>query len=93
MNNNCGCPENTRDRDHACKSTVKKPIDIFTPVSIEPTVRAGRIKTHCDRPRICWPTDCNRTCDFIIKQTIYVEIPMHYNVETDIGDSHIDCKA
>ena len=93
MNNDCNC---AACRDTACRSTVKKNIDISTPVRVEPNVRAGRIRTECYRPRICPPTEGdfegNRACDFVIKQTINVEIPMFYDVETDIGESHIDCR-
>ena len=95
MNNNYNCPA---CRSTGCKSTVRKPIDVLTPVRIEPNVRAGRIRTECERPRICPPSDSefdcnrNRVCDFVIKQTINVEIPMFYDVETNIGESHIDCR-
>ena len=95
MNSNCNCPA---CRSTSCSSTIRKPIDISTPVRVEPNVRAGRIRTQCERPRICPPSDggfdCarDRACDFVIKQTINVEIPMHYDVKTDIGESHIDCK-
>ena len=95
MNNDCNC---SACRSTRCKNTLRKPIDIFTPVRVEPDVRAGRIRTQRERPGICPPSEselgCNhdRACDFVIKQTINVEIPMHYDVKTDIGESHIGCK-
>ena len=95
MNNSCGCSGNSCAKGHKCKSVTKKPIGISTPVRVEPTVKPGRIRTKYERPQICWPAESEGkcACDFVIKQTIYVEIPMYYNVETDVGESYVDCKT
>ena len=96
MRNNHDCYQETYDRDRKCKSTTKKPIDINTPVKLEPIVTVGRINTECAKPEISrqsWKkSECNRTCEFVIKQTIYVEIPICYDVDSDIGPSFIDCR-
>ena len=83
MNQDCNC--NARKCD--CERVVSKNIEIDTPVSVEPTVKIGKIKQECGKPQIC------RThgCEFIIKQTICVEIPICYDVGVDVGDSCTDC--
>jgi len=96
MNNNYDYSDDAYDRDRKCKSITKTPIEISTPIKIEPIVKVGRITKECGKPEIRWDTekksDCNRACEFVIKQTIYVEIPICYDVETDIGESYVDCK-
>lgn len=94
MNRHCGCHRNTHYRDWKCKSIINQSIDINTPIRIEPTVKVGRMRTRCRKPRICFHTDNGNksACEYVIKQTIDIEIPVCYDVETDIGDSYIDCK-
>ena len=96
MNNNCSCSKNACGKDHKCRSITKKPIDIDTPVRVEPTVKVGRIKTEYQRPEVCWydegEADCKHACEFVIRQTISVEIPICYDVQTDVGESCVDCK-
>jgi len=96
MDNNYKCIGNNYDRDCKCKSITKTPIEISTPVKIKPIVKVGRITEECGKPEICWcnekGSDCKRACEFVIKQTIYVEIPICYDVETDVGESYVDCR-
>ena len=96
MNYNYDYYEDGYDRDRKCRSITKKPIEISTPVKIEPIVKVGKITKECGKPVICWDTekepDFTRACEFVIKQTIYVEIPICYDVETDVGESYVDCK-
>ena len=85
------CGDNRR-----CRSVTKKPIDISTPITVEPNVRVGRINTECADSEILWRNErksgCRRTCEFVVKQTIFVEIPISYDVNTDVGESFIDCR-
>ena len=96
MSKNCNCHRNTCRRDWKCKSRANQLMDINTPVRVEPIVDVGRIKTVYRRPRICFhtkrPNCCKCACEFIIKQTIDVEIPICYDVDVDIGNSYVDCK-
>ena len=96
MNKNFDCYENNNDKDCKCKSITKKPVDISTPVKIEPIVNVGKITTECSKSEICWNTekkpDCKRACEFVIKKTIYVEIPICYDVDVQVNPSYIDCK-
>ena len=93
--------DRNKDRDRKCKHTIKKPIDIQTPVKLEPSVTVGRISTECAKPEISRQYNSqnnsrceggNRACEFVIKQTIYVEIPICYDVDSDIGPSYVDCR-
>jgi len=96
MNINYDCFDHSHDRDRKCKSITKTPIEINTPIKIDPIIKIGKITKECGKLEICWDTEknpgCKRACEFIIKQTIYVEIPICYDVETDIGESYVDCK-
>jgi len=85
MNKNCGCPI-CNNRDCNCESLTNKNIEINTPVNVEPTVKVGKIRRECGKPQICHV----RGCEFVIKQTICVEIPICYDIDVDIGDSYTD---
>ena len=87
--NECG------GRDCACESVTRQRLDVSTPVRVVPIVQAGSIMINCEKPKICGFTErpCKRVCEFIIKQTINIEIPICYDIRTDIGDSFIDCAA
>jgi len=80
-----------------CKNTIKAPIGISTPVRVEPSVMHGRVNVHCGTPEIVRNSgksrECNGGggCEFVISQTICVEIPICYDVDTDIGASYIEC--
>ena len=89
--NNSG---NACDREHQCKSTIEKTMEIGTPVRVEPVVDIGDIKIDCDKPKVCYCCCPKKKhgCEFIIKQTVYVEIPICYDVKANIGESYVDCK-
>ena len=96
MNRNCNCHNDSWIQNRQCKSIANKSIDVNTPVRVEPRVEVGRIRTACQRPRIFFQPERRpnhrHACDFVIRQTINVEIPISYDVETNIGDSYVDCK-
>ena len=68
-------------------------------LALNQKLQCGRIKTECGRPEITPFTEgrneCGRrrACNFVIKQKIEVEIPISYEVDTDIGESFVDCNA
>lgn len=96
MKTDYDCFDDDYGRDRKCKSIAKTPVKISTPIKIEPIAKIGRITKECGKPEIYWNTEekCNRNraCEFVIKQTIYVEIPLCYDVETEIGESYVDCR-
>ena len=87
MNKDCNCATPSK-KDCDCVSVICKNIEIDTPVSVDPSIKVGKIKRECGKPQICHV----RGCEFVIKQTICVEIPICYDVDVDVGDSYTDCK-
>ena len=88
-------------RNHnSCLATTNHNIDVNTPIRLNPIVDIGKVKIECQTPKVCGPIqkgcECchckrNKSCDYVIKQTLNIEIPISYSVETDAGNSFIDC--
>ena len=89
MNKNKNCE--TKE----CKTVVEQSMEICTPFKLEPMVWVGDMVMECleseirKRPK----NDCqNRnSCEFMVKQTIKVEIPICYSVQVAAGDNYIEC--
>ena len=81
------------DKESKCESTTRQRMDVSTPVRVVPVVQVGSARIDCEEPKICGYAErpCKRVCEFIIKQKINIEIPICYDIRTDIGDSFVDC--
>jgi len=70
-----------------CTKTVTACVEAATPVSLEVTPRMTETHIECGTPRICdWSESryCRKNrCEFTVKQTIIVEIPISYDVKVD----------
>ena len=88
------------DRDGCC-SVVKKKIGVQTPVEVKVKTHSGHVKVMCSTPYITGGGieqaahhhgGCGGTkCEFVINQTICLEIPISYRVRTDVKDSFVNC--
>ena len=79
-----------------CIAKTKRLVDVVTPIKLEVIASSEAMDIKCGRPRIC---DCSRCyshchkdgCEFTIKQTLCVEIPISYKVEAKTGPSKTNC--
>ena len=96
MYKNSDCSINANNRTYQCQNLAKHSIGVNTPVKVDPIVTVGEVRTACSRPRIfrCPGRNPNCRCasEFVIRQNISVEIPIYYDIETNIGESYVDCK-
>ena len=76
---------------------TNKKIEISTPVKIKANSSIENVKIECGEPRIshyskpCCYHDKNN-CEFIVQQTLNVEIPISYCVKATGGNSYVNCK-
>jgi hypothetical protein len=79
-----------------CVGVVKQIVEVNTPVSLEAIANINNTKVDCGEPKICSfsKPNCyhdNKTCEFTIKQTLCVEIPISYQIKTKAGNSYMEC--
>ena len=76
-------------------SVVTKCLKANTPIRLKVVPELGCANVECGTPKICFfskPFCCSRnSCEFIVEQTIMVEIPIRYFIKADVGESYIDC--
>ena len=78
-----------------CPVTGKRNIDLCVPVSVIPFAEVGKIITKCVGKPTVENGNCkgkaNEHCDFIIKQTISVEVPVEFGAKVTTGETFVVC--
>lgn len=77
-----------------CNKTVHQKAKITLPISIEPYVIAGKIKTKCcGMPRVTIDPlgDCKDSCHYLITQEICIDIPLKFGAVTETRETFIEC--
>lgn len=80
-----------------CKNVVHEDVSLSAKVMIDPIVDIGPISTHClTKPEII-PCECKhdskRTCSFIVRQRICVEVPIAFGADTIANPLGIVCEG
>lgn len=78
-----------------CEKVVHQKAKINLPVSIEPYVISGKIKTKCcGVPTVTIDPycDCKDCCHYLITQKICIDIPLKFGAITETKDSFIECE-
>ena len=82
----------------SCPVISYQTLDVCVPVSVKPFARIGFTKTTCcgDATITSGNISCkgiqNGECNFIVNQKICVEVPIEFGVETNAGDTHVQCE-
>ena len=79
-----------------CPVTGKRNVDLCVPVSVIPFAQVGKITTECvGKPSVESKDKCpgktNENCNFIIKQTISVEVPVEFGAKVTTGETFVVC--
>lgn len=82
------------------KELIEKFLSIALPVKVTPSVDIKPVKTEpCGRPIItptkhgkCELGEKDGDCEFTIIQKMKIEIPVKFNIRTDIDDPFVDCE-
>ena len=86
---------NNNNEKKECKKITNKCIEVNTPVKLETIVDIEDISVKSNEPQIICNSKkkChnNYICEFVIKQTLLVEIPICYQTDADAGDSFVKC--
>ena len=78
--------------DNICETVTNQIIGVNTPVKLKPLVDIGEMKIDCrDLKLLKSPCSNKNNCEFTIKQTVSVEIPISYHVDVDTKESYVDC--
>ena len=76
-------------------SAVTKCLEASTPIKLRVESELGDTNIECGPPEICFfsrPFWCRRnSCEFVVNQTLMVEIPIRYLIKADAGESHVEC--
>ena len=86
-----------------CPSVGSQTATVCLPVSVSPYAVAGPAVIHCcgkaevthDGERCHGDEHChgrvNGTCDFIITQTIKIDVPVEFGAKVKVGDTFVEC--
>ena len=78
-----------------CENTVTQCLKTYTPIKLKVQSELGDTDIECGKPEICFASQakcCKKDCfEFVVEQTLMVEIPVKYYISADIGESHIEC--
>ena len=83
--------------EHCCYDEFRKDItenaEVFLPISIDPSVTVGKIKTECvgEPIVICGKDECKHTCKLLVTQKLCIKIPLIYSVVVCVEDESIKC--
>lgn len=83
--------------EHCCQEEFRKEVtenaEVFLPVTIDPSVSIGKIKTesHGDPIVVCEKDECKHVCKLLITQKICVKIPLIYSVTVCASEDGIKC--
>lgn len=78
-----------------CEKVVHQKAKVTLPISIEPFVVSGKIKTRCcGVPKVSIDPfcECKDNCNYLITQEICIEIPLKFGVLTETKDSFVECE-
>ena len=79
-----------------CPVIGHQSVELCVPVSVHPFAKVGRIVTKCfGKPIIKSGDVCKgeqkENCNFTIKQTISIEVPIEFGTTIDTGETFITC--
>jgi hypothetical protein len=78
-----------------CEKIVHQKTKVSLPISVEPFVVPGKIRTRCygtTKVSIDPFNECKDNCKNVITQEICIEIPLKFGVLIDIKDSFAECE-
>jgi hypothetical protein len=79
-----------------CEKIVHQKTKVSLPISVEPFVVPGKIRTRCcgtTKVSIDPFNECKDNCNYVITQEICIEIPLKFGVLIEIKDSFAECEA
>ena len=82
----CGCTDN-------CAKECNIYTNVKVPVECVPQANIGKIEVGCcGEPEVT--CECTRDCGVrvVLSQSLFVKIPVCYDVKVRTGESHIECK-
>jgi len=97
IDNNCFCGSclecNFKTK---CITITNQCIEVATPIRLEAITNIKKLKVECGEPKICSSPMGNyctgkNNCEFVVKQKLFVEIPIMYHVKTDVGENRVEC--
>jgi hypothetical protein len=87
--------EKDMDFFKACEKIVHQKAKVTLPISIEPFVVSGKIRTRCcGTPKVSIDpfSECKNNCDYVITQEVCIDIPLKFGVATEIKESFVECE-
>lgn len=87
--------EKGMDRTKPCEKIVHQKAKVTLPISIEPFVVSGKIKTRCcgaPKLSIAPYCECKDYCNYLITQEICIEIPLKFGAITETKETFIECE-